>query len=85
MFKRFSAGDAPLDIIEEREKIFRLLPSVSSQLGLKPHPGSYTIDPVTRYRNLKQLVPLGDIRGLYDTDQITCQKDDQPATLKAVI
>ena len=69
MLKRFCNGAPPLEIIEEREKIFRLLPTVTAPRALKPVTRSYTIDPVTRYHSFKLLEPQCDVRTLYDTDE----------------
>ena len=67
MMKRFSAGDDPMEILEEREAILYLLPQTTPE-RLHKNLHGYTIDPKTRYPNLNELVPPGDISHLYDTD-----------------
>ena len=69
MLKRFSEGAPPLDLIEEREAIFRLLPSTTPE-RLQKKTTTYTIDPHTRYPTLNTLVPTTDVRHLYDSDTI---------------
>ncbi len=69
MLKRFCNDAAPLEIIEEREKIFRLLPTITSPRSLKPITRSYSIDPATRYHSFKLLEPQCNIHNLYDTDE----------------
>ena len=69
MLKRFSEGAPPLDLIEEREAIFRLLPSTTPE-RLQKKTAAYTIDPHTRYPNLNTLVPTTDVYHLYDSDTV---------------
>lgn len=65
--KRFCRGDNPLDILEEREAILYLLPQTTPERLQKSH-ASYSIDPKTRYLNLSELIPPGDVSHLFDTD-----------------
>ena len=67
MMKRFCAGDDPLEILEERESILYLLPQTTPERMQKNHTG-YTINPKTRYLNLSEVIPPGDVSHLYDTD-----------------
>ena len=65
--KRFSSGDDPLEILEERESILYLLPQTTPERLQKNHV-CYSIDPKSRYLNLSEVIPPGDISHLYDTD-----------------
>lgn len=65
--KRHCAGDDPLEILEERESILYLLPQTTPERLQKNH-ASYSIDPKTRYTNMSEVIPPGDISHLYDTD-----------------
>ena len=67
MMKRFCTGDNPLEILEEREALLYLLPQTTPERLQKNH-AAYSIDPKTRYPNLSELIPPGDISHLYDTD-----------------
>lgn len=51
MLKRFCAGTSPLELVEEREALFYLLPQTTPERLAKNLTG-YTIDPKTRYPNL---------------------------------
>ena len=66
MLKQFCEGKAPLELIEEREALFHLLPSTTPQ-RLHKKTSSYTINPHTRYPNFS-LVPPSDISYLFDSD-----------------
>ena len=60
----------PLDIIAERENIYRLLSQTADGAGggLKDNYKSYTIDPSTRYRQISKKIDHERILPLYDTD-----------------
>ena len=53
MLKRFCAGVSPLELVEEREAIFYLLPQTTPERLAKNLTG-YTINPKTRYLNLSR-------------------------------
>lgn len=67
MLKRYSEGVPPLEIIEERESLFRLLPSTTPE-RLQKKTSSYTISPQTRYVNLNSFTSSTDVSHLYDSD-----------------
>ena len=67
--KRFAAGGDPISLLEEREAILYLLPQTTPERLQKDLAG-YTIDPKTRYMNLSELVPPGDVTHLYDSDDL---------------
>ena len=65
--KRYCADDDPLEILEERESILYLLPQTTPERLQKNH-AAYSINPKSRYNNLSEVIPPGDISHLYDTD-----------------
>ena len=65
--KRFCSGADPISLLEEREAILYLLPQTTPE-RLQKNLAGYTIDPKTRYTNLSELVPPGDVTHLFDTD-----------------
>ena len=67
MMKGFSAGADPIDLLKEREGILTLLPQTAPGT-LQKNIAKYTIDPKTRYKNVRGLVPSGDISHLYDRE-----------------
>ena len=69
MMKRFASGADPISLLEEREAILYLLPQTTPE-RLQKNLAGYTIDPKTRYTNLSELVPPGDVVHLYDTDDL---------------
>ncbi len=76
MLKGFSEEDKQLvELIEERETLYHLLPSTTPQ-RLHKKTNAYSINPHTRYPNLNIVVPLSDVSHLYNTDT-------QPPLIKA--
>ena len=67
--KGFASGRDPISLLEEREAILYLLPQTTPE-RLHKNLAGYTIDPKTRYVNLSELVPPGDVTHLYDTDDL---------------
>ncbi|XP_049578796.1 F-actin-monooxygenase mical2b isoform X4 [Syngnathus scovelli] len=51
MVKAFAQGKSPLEILAERESIYRLLPQTTPE-NISKNFDQYTIDPATRYPNL---------------------------------
>ncbi|XP_077424094.1 F-actin-monooxygenase mical2b-like isoform X5 [Vanacampus margaritifer] len=51
MVKAFAQGKNPLEILAERESIYRLLPQTTTE-NISKNFDQYTIDPATRYPNL---------------------------------
>ncbi|XP_069686571.1 F-actin-monooxygenase Mical isoform X3 [Periplaneta americana] len=67
--KSWSSGHTtPLDVLAERESIYRLLGQTTPE-NLHRDTASYTLDPHSRYPNLNPrcVLPI-QVRGLYDTD-----------------
>ncbi|KAK2715315.1 F-actin-monooxygenase Mical-like isoform X3 [Artemia franciscana] len=70
MLKRWASGEkTPLEVIAERESIYRLLAQTTSE-NLCKDLASYTLDPRTRYpnSNSRKVLPI-HVRHLYDTDR----------------
>ena len=68
MMKRFcTEAVSPIELLEEREAILYLLPQTTPRRLHSNHNG-YTINPKSRYVNLSELVPPGDVTHLYDSD-----------------
>ena len=55
MLKRYCGGISPLELVEEREALFYLLPQTTPERLGKNLTG-YTIDPKTRYPNLSEYI-----------------------------
>ena len=69
MLKEWATGSkSVLEILAERESIFRLLPQTTSENIAKDYK-SYTVDPTTRYPNLnKYLYSTQQMAFLYMSD-----------------
>ena len=59
MLKRFCGGTPPLELVEEREALFYLLPQTTPERLAKNLTG-YTIDPKTRYPILSECSTLNE-------------------------
>ncbi|KAM8882792.1 protein-methionine sulfoxide oxidase mical3b-like isoform 1-T2 [Synchiropus picturatus] len=69
MIRRWSLGDSPLDILAERESIYRLLPQTTPE-NMQKNIALYSLDPTTRYLNIHPLSITPDqVRHLFDTGQ----------------
>jgi len=79
MLKEWSAGSkSVLEILAERESIFRLLPQTTSENIAKDYK-NYTVDPTTRYPNLnKYLYSSHQMEKLYINDDGDTAKGDLP-------
>jgi hypothetical protein len=62
----------PLDMLAERENIYRLLNQTTDGSGgnLRDDYKSFTLDPYTRYRNISKKIDHERILSLYDSDAI---------------
>eukprot|EP00794_Sanderia_malayensis_P015645 gene15645-17224_t len=69
MIRLFGMNKAPLTVLWEREKIFKLLSGTNSE-HLQKNYKSFTIDPKTRYANLNHSAAanVAFLKKLYDTD-----------------
>ncbi|XP_068242855.1 F-actin-monooxygenase Mical isoform X2 [Palaemon carinicauda] len=71
MVRTFATEKAtPLEVLAERESIYRLLAQTTPENLGKDH-SSYTLEPVSRYPtiNLRAVLPF-QVRSLYDTDDL---------------
>ncbi|XP_056106937.1 F-actin-monooxygenase mical2b isoform X5 [Rhinichthys klamathensis goyatoka] len=65
MVKSWAQGKGPLDLLSERESIYRLLPQTTAE-NISKNFEQYTIDPATRYPNLNSsCVRSHQVRHLY--------------------
>uniref|UniRef100_A0A673GKR1 F-actin monooxygenase n=1 Tax=Sinocyclocheilus rhinocerous TaxID=307959 RepID=A0A673GKR1_9TELE len=65
MIKGWAQGKGPLDLLSERESIYRLLPQTTAE-NISKNFEQYTIDPATRYPNLNSTcVRPHQVRHLY--------------------
>ncbi|XP_066504577.1 F-actin-monooxygenase mical2b isoform X1 [Hoplias malabaricus] len=73
MVQGWAQGKAPLDILSERESIYRLLPQTTAE-NITKNIEQYTIDPATRYPNLNSsCVRPHQVRHLYvNGEQKSC-------------
>ncbi|KAM9328430.1 protein-methionine sulfoxide oxidase mical3b [Pholidichthys leucotaenia] len=67
MIRSWAQGGAPLDILAERESLYRLLPQTTPE-NMQKNITLYSVDPVTRYLNTSPLtVTPTQVRHLVDT------------------
>ena len=66
MMKGFGEGKPAMDLIEEREATLQLLSQTKPE-RLSKNFQSYTINPTSRYLDMRGVVPLGDLSHLHDT------------------
>ncbi|XP_061466422.1 F-actin-monooxygenase MICAL2 isoform X14 [Rhineura floridana] len=70
MVKSWAQGKTPLDILAERESIYRLLPQTTPE-NITKNFDQYTIDPATRYPNLNSsCVRPHQVKHLYITNEL---------------
>ncbi|XP_039196260.1 F-actin-monooxygenase MICAL2 isoform X8 [Crotalus tigris] len=70
MVKSWAQGKPPLDILAERESIYRLLPQTTPE-NITKNFDQYTIDPATRYPNLNSsCVRPHQVKHLYITNEL---------------
>ncbi|MGH0157811.1 UNVERIFIED_CONTAM: hypothetical protein FKN15_052718 [Acipenser sinensis] len=70
MVRSWTQGRAPLEVLAERESIYRLLPQTTPE-NITKNFDQYTIDPVTRYPNLNcNCVRPLQVRHLYITGEL---------------
>ncbi|ETE71592.1 Protein MICAL-2, partial [Ophiophagus hannah] len=70
MVKSWAQGKSPLDILAERESIYRLLPQTTPE-NITKNFDQYTIDPATRYPNLNSsCVRPHQVKHLYITNEL---------------
>ncbi|XP_037615805.1 protein-methionine sulfoxide oxidase mical3b isoform X9 [Sebastes umbrosus] len=70
MIQRWSQGDAPLDVLADRESLYRLLPQTTPE-NLQKNISLFTVDPTTRYLNINHTCNItpAQVRHLVDTGE----------------
>ncbi|KAL0962679.1 hypothetical protein UPYG_G00343890 [Umbra pygmaea] len=69
MVRSWSQGLAPLEVLAERESLYRLLPQTNPE-NINKNFGQYTVDPATRYPNINpQLITPAQVVHLIDTGE----------------
>ncbi|XP_026182549.1 protein-methionine sulfoxide oxidase mical3b isoform X2 [Mastacembelus armatus] len=67
MTRSWAQGAAPLDVLAERESLYRLLPQTTPE-NMQKNINLFSVDPATRYLNISPLtVPPAQVRHLVDT------------------
>ncbi|XP_066556541.1 F-actin-monooxygenase MICAL2 isoform X8 [Amia ocellicauda] len=82
MVKSWAQGKAPLEILAERESIYRLLPQTTPE-NLAKNFEQYTVDPGTRYPNLNSsCVRPQQVRHLYITGELQSCSLERAASVR---
>ena len=68
MMKGFGEGKPAMDLIEEREATLQLLSQTKPERLNKSYQ-NYTINPASRYLDMRGVIPMGDLSHLHDTGQ----------------
>ncbi|CAI5636725.1 unnamed protein product [Oreochromis niloticus] len=69
MIRSWAQGAAPLDVLSERESLYRLLPQTTPE-NMQKNITLYSVDPTTRYMNTSPLtVTPAQVRHLVDTGE----------------
>ncbi|KAG7215112.1 hypothetical protein INR49_022760, partial [Caranx melampygus] len=69
MIRSWSQGAAPLDVLAERESLYRLLPQTTPE-NMQKNISLFSVDPATRYVNISPLSLLpAQVRHLVDTGE----------------
>ncbi|XP_037835759.1 F-actin-monooxygenase MICAL2 isoform X5 [Kryptolebias marmoratus] len=82
MVKSWAEGRTVLDVLAERESIYRLLPQTTPE-NIAKNFEQYTIDPATRYPNLNSsCVRSQQVRHLYITGELSSCSLERSATIR---
>uniref|UniRef100_A0A8C6LJ42 F-actin monooxygenase n=1 Tax=Nothobranchius furzeri TaxID=105023 RepID=A0A8C6LJ42_NOTFU len=82
MVKSWAEGRTVLEVLSERESIYRLLPQTTPE-NIAKNFDQYTIDPATRYPNLNSsCVRPHQVRHLYITEELKCCSLERAATIR---
>ncbi|XP_056223929.1 protein-methionine sulfoxide oxidase mical3b isoform X2 [Seriola aureovittata] len=69
MIRSWSQGAAPLDVLAERESLYRLLPQTTPE-NMQKNISLFSVDPTTRYVNINHLtITPAQVRHLVDTGE----------------
>ncbi|XP_046878558.1 protein-methionine sulfoxide oxidase mical3b isoform X2 [Hypomesus transpacificus] len=67
MVRSWALGHAPLEVLAERESVYRILPQTTPE-NINKNFNLYTVDPATRYPNINpQLITPAQVKHLIDT------------------
>ncbi|KAM6984736.1 protein-methionine sulfoxide oxidase mical3b [Aplochiton taeniatus] len=67
MIRSWAHGNAPLEVLAEREGLYRFLPQTNPE-NMNKNISVYTVDPATRYPNINpQLITPAQVKHLIDT------------------
>ncbi|CAH2276459.1 -methionine sulfoxide oxidase MICAL3 isoform X2 [Pelobates cultripes] len=70
MVRSWSQGASPMEVLAERESIYRLLPQTTPE-NVNKNFNQYSIDPTTRYPNVNlQFLRPSQVRHLYNTSEL---------------
>uniref|UniRef100_A0A8C5PJD4 F-actin monooxygenase n=1 Tax=Leptobrachium leishanense TaxID=445787 RepID=A0A8C5PJD4_9ANUR len=70
MIRSWSQGANPMEVLAERESIYRLLPQTTPE-NVNKNFSQYSIDPTTRYPNVNlQFLRPSQVRHLYNTSEL---------------
>ncbi|XP_063785378.1 F-actin-monooxygenase MICAL3 isoform X18 [Pseudophryne corroboree] len=70
MVRSWAQGASPLEVLAERESIYRLLPQTTPE-NVSKNFSHYSVDPTTRYPNVKlQFLRPSQVRHLYNTGEM---------------
>ncbi|XP_077324966.1 F-actin-monooxygenase MICAL3 isoform X14 [Lithobates pipiens] len=70
MVRSWAQGASPLEVVAERESIYRLLPQTTPE-NVSKNFNQYSIDPTTRYPNVNlQFLRPSQVRHLYNTTEM---------------
>uniref|UniRef100_A0A674NNM0 F-actin monooxygenase n=1 Tax=Takifugu rubripes TaxID=31033 RepID=A0A674NNM0_TAKRU len=69
MVRSWAQGKTPLEVLAERESIYRLLPQTTPE-NVNKNFSQYSLDPITRYPNVSlHFLKPSQVRHLYDTGE----------------
>ncbi|CAM4563502.1 unnamed protein product [Leuciscus chuanchicus] len=69
MVRSWGQGNTPLEVLAERESLYRLLPQTTPENVSKNY-SQYSVDPASRYPNINmQLISAAQVRHLIDTGE----------------
>ncbi|XP_040009232.1 protein-methionine sulfoxide oxidase mical3b-like [Xiphias gladius] len=69
MIRSWAQGGAPLDVLAERESLYRLLPQTTPE-NMQKNISLFSVDPTTRYLNINPLtITPAQVRHLVDTGE----------------
>ncbi|XP_031754450.1 F-actin-monooxygenase MICAL3 isoform X22 [Xenopus tropicalis] len=70
MVRSWSQGASPMEVLAERESIYRLLPQTTPE-NVSKNFSQYSVDPTTRYPNVNlQFLRPSQVRHLYNTSEL---------------